>query len=182
MCQYLQAQDVPEPVTCLARGIFAARVAEMPAQGMRLPIKLISDSFLVSATPGLRTTGQVGWQGLYHAGDYSVDLRIEPELSFARAAVIGQITNRELPKVKKGIIPVSLRSGRRVVAETVSNRLGKFQMEYEQKARLRLCIYVEGGSKSIQVPLKRVTGEKPGRIRRAPATQHASGYALSSAS
>jgi len=166
VCQRLGAQPVPESVTRLARAIFPVRLPERPSRGTRLPIELIYDSFLVPAPAGLRATWQVGWQGLYRAGDCSVDLRIEPELKSTRAAVIGQITNHLLPEVEMGNLPVSLRAGNQVVVETRSNRFGEFQMEYEQQARLKLCIYLEDGSKNIQVPLKRFTSEKPAGTRR----------------
>lgn len=162
----LEAQPVPEPVTRLARAIFPVRPSQQPRRGSRLPIELIYDSFLVPAPAGLRATWQIGWQGLYHAGDCSVDLRIEPELKSTRAALIGQITNHAIPDVEMGNLPVSLRSGKEVVAETLSNRFGEFQMEYEQQARLRLCILLQDNSQNIQVPLKRFTNEKPTRTRR----------------
>jgi hypothetical protein len=117
------------------------------------------DSFLVPAPAGLRATWQVGWQGLYRAGDCSVDLRIEPELKSSRAAVIGQITNHTLPEVDMGNLPVRLVSGKTVVAETLSNRFGEFQLEYEEQGQLKLCISL-ADSGEIRLPLKKLTSEQ----------------------
>jgi hypothetical protein len=50
------------------------------------------------------------------------------------------------------------------VAETLSNRFGEFQMEYEQQRRLQLCVYLEGGARCIQVPLKRLAASRPERV------------------
>ena len=108
----------------------------------------------------MRASWQIGWQGLYRAGDCSLDLRIEPELQSSRAAVIGQISNHTVPEIEMANIPVCLRSGRLVVAETVSNRFGEFQMEYEQQGRLQLCVYLDGGARRIQVPLKKLVADK----------------------
>jgi hypothetical protein len=47
------------------------------------------------------------------------------------------------------------------VSETLSNRFGEFQMEYEQKGRLQLCVYLDNGSRYVQVPLKKFVAEKP---------------------
>ncbi len=58
-------------------------------------------------------------------------------------------------------LPVSLRLGKELVAETVSNRFGEFQMEYEERAQLRLCIHL-ADSKIIQVPLKKLTADQTG--------------------
>jgi hypothetical protein len=152
-CTSLAAEPVPESTVRLARAIFPVRVHDRPQRGNRLPIELIFDSFLVPFPVGLRAAWQVGWQGLYRAGDCSVDLRIEPELKSSRAAVIGQITNHALPEFQMGNVPVCLKAGKVVVAETMSNRFGEFQMEYDQQRRLKLCIELRD-SKSIQVPLK----------------------------
>jgi hypothetical protein len=166
VCQHLEAQrlgaeKVPEFAVRLARAIFPVRTSDRPKRGTRIPVELIYDSFLVPMPAGLRSTWQVGWQGLYRAGDCSVDVRIEPELKSTRAAVIGQITNHVVPQEQMSNIPVCLRSRKLVVAETFSNRFGEFQMEYEQQSQLKLCITLQDGSKIIQVPLKRFTSDKP---------------------
>ena len=158
-CTGLASSSVPESSVRLARAIFPVRLPDRPKRGNRLPVKMIFDSFLVPSAVGLRSTWQVGWQGLYRAGDCSVDLRIEPELKSLRAAVIGQISSHLEPAVEMGNLPVCLRSGKLVVAETKSNRFGEFQMEYDQQLQLKLCIYLRD-SKSIQVPLKKFTSEQ----------------------
>jgi hypothetical protein len=156
----MNAFDVPDYALRMARAIFPVRIPERPRRGSRLPVDLIFDSFLVPAPAGLRATWQIGWQGLYKAGECSVDLRIEPELKSARAAVIGQITNHVTPAAEMSNLPVSLRAGKEVIAETISNQFGEFQMEYEQQSRLKLCIHL-GDSKLIQVPLKALTFDQP---------------------
>lgn len=159
-CANLATDPVPESTVRLARAIFPVRVNDRPKRGSRLPIELIFDSFLVPFPVGLRATWQMGWQGLYRAGDCSVDLRIEPELESSRAAVIGQITNHVLPDLEMGNLPVCLRAGKVVVAETLSNRFGEFQMEYDQQPQIKLCIDLQD-SKSIHVPLKKIISDQP---------------------
>jgi hypothetical protein len=159
-CGSLAAAQVPDSAMRLARAIFPVRVTDRPKRGNRIPIELIFDSFMVPAPAGMRATWQVGWQGLYRAADCSVDLRIEPELKSTRAAVIGQITNHLQPGVVMSDLAVSLRTGKQVVAETRSNRFGEFQMEFEQQSQLKLCIFLQD-SKTIQVPLKKLTSEPP---------------------
>jgi hypothetical protein len=65
-----------------------------------------------------------------------------------------------LPEIEMADIPICLRSGKLVVAETISNRFGEFQMEYEQQGRLQLCVYLDGGARRIQVPLKKLAADK----------------------
>jgi hypothetical protein len=159
-CVGLATAQVPESALRLARAIFPIRMVERPKRGNRLPVEMIFDSFLVPSAAGLRSTWQIGWQGLYRAGDCSVDLRIEPELKSSRAAVIGQITSHVQPAVEMGNLPVCLRAGKQVVAETVSNRFGEFQMEFDQQTQLKLCISLRD-AKSIQVPLRKFTSDQP---------------------
>jgi hypothetical protein len=164
-CSRSAATQVPEFALRLARAIFPVRVPERPRRGNRIPVELIFDSFLVPAPAGLRATWQVGWQGLYRAGDCSVDLRIEPELKSSRAAVIGQVTNHVLPGVDMGNLQVCLRAGKLVVAETLSNRFGEFQLEYDENAHLKLCINLPD-SRVIQFPLRKLTSEQAGAGRK----------------
>jgi hypothetical protein len=159
-CANLGAIEVPDYVVRMARAIFPVRATERPKRGNRLPIEMIFDSFLAPAPVGLRSTWQVGWQGLYRAGECSVDLRIEPELKSPRAAVIGQISNYFAPTREMGDLAISLRAGKQVVAETQSNRFGEFQMEYEQQTQLELCIHLRD-SRLIQLPLKKLTSDQP---------------------
>jgi hypothetical protein len=167
ICHEMAQISVPEWVVRSARAIFPVRQRETPRRVLRIPVELIYDSFLVPAPAGLRATWQVGWQALYRAGDCSLDLRVEPELHSSRAAVIGQISNHVLPGDRMEGIPVYVKSGRMVVAETRSNAFGEFQMEYEQQGRLQLCVDLENGSKRFQVPLKKFASDKLSGIQRA---------------
>ena len=165
-CAALAAHPVPESTLRLARAIFPVQVHDRPQRGNRLPVELIFDSFLAPSPVGLRASWQVGWQGLYRAGDCSIDLRIEPELNSSRAAVIGQVTNHVMPEFEMGNLPVCLRAGKLVVAETLSNRFGEFQLEYDQQTPLKLCIALRD-SKFIQVPLKKFIPDQPAAKSRA---------------
>jgi hypothetical protein len=157
--------EAPDSVARLAAAICPARASTRARHSLRIPVELIYDSFLVPAPAGLRATWQVGWQALYRAGDCSLDVRIEPDLRSSRAAVIGQVFNHALPELGMGNIPVCLRSGRQVVAETLSNRFGEFQMEYDQQSRLQLWIYLDGGARRIVAPLRKIAAQGPSGCR-----------------
>jgi hypothetical protein len=161
ICRGMAPLPVPEAAVAAARSIFLAKFPRSPKRSFRIPIEVIFDSFLVPAPAGLRASWQVGWQALYHAGECSLDLRVEPELYTCRAAIIGQVSNHQAPATEMADLPVCLKSGKVVVAETRSNRFGEFQMEYEQQKRLQLYVYLDGGARCIQVPLKRFVAETP---------------------
>jgi|SwirhisoilCB2_FD_contig_61_10001734_length_1522_multi_2_in_0_out_0_2 hypothetical protein len=160
VCQQMDSSPAPEWAVRNAKSIFPVQAQPAPKRSFRIPVQLIYDSQFVPAPIGLRSTWQVGWQALYRAGDCSLDVRIEPELASTRAAVIGQISNHTLPTDKMENIPVFLKSGKLVVAETRSNQFGEFQMEYEQQGKLQLCVYLEEGAKCFQVPLKKLASDR----------------------
>lgn len=155
LCESMTRHAPPEHVVRSGKAVFPAHSPVQPKRTTRIAVQLVYDSFLVPAPAGLRATWQASWQALYHAGDCSLDLRIEPELASTRVAVIGQINNHVAPADRMEDIPVYLKAGRTVVAETRSNRFGEFQIEYDQQSRLQLWVYVSGGSKHFQVPLKK---------------------------
>src|SRR5207237_3771335 len=70
-CGNLREIEVPVYALRMARAIFPIRMSERPKRGNRLPIELIFASFLVPAPAGLRSTWQVGGQGLYVGGECS---------------------------------------------------------------------------------------------------------------
>jgi hypothetical protein len=158
---------VPENAVRLAKAIFPGYSAE-PRRVTRILAELIFDGRTTAVLAGLRSTWQVGSQSVYRAGDCCLDLRIEPEASTSRAAVIGQISNYRLPANRMSDVTVRLKAGRLVVAEARSNEFGEFQLEYEQQERLQLCVYLDGGSRYIQVPLKKCLPDHPGPRERIP--------------
>ena len=127
----------------------------------RIVAELIFDSSRAPAMAGMRSTGQVGWQCVYRAGDCILDVRIEPELYTSRAALIGQVSHQAACVDQLSDLTVRLKSGRVVVAETRSNQYGEFQFEYEQQPRMQLRILLDGGSRCIQVPLKKIALARP---------------------
>ena len=161
VCRSVSPIRVPDAAVQQARSIFQAKLLQRPKKQFHIPVDLIYDSFLVPAPAGLRASWQIGWQALYRAGECSLDLRVEPDLHTCRAALIGQVFNHETPETEMTDLPVYLKSGKVVVAQTRSNRFGEFQMEYEQQKRLQLYVYLDGGARIIQVPLKKFVAEKP---------------------
>jgi hypothetical protein len=159
LCVEMAERTVPDWVVRNALAICPARKPKAPRRALRLPMELIYDSFLAPLPAGLRSTWQRGWQALYRAGDCSVDLRVEPEVHSSRAAIVGQISNHALPKNSMEGLPVYVKQGRLVVAETRSNEFGEFQMEYEQRGRLQLCVDLENGSRRLQIPLRKLIAD-----------------------
>jgi len=151
-------------VTRLAKAICPVRPKRVPRAVVRIPVELIFDSFLAPCPVGLRASWQVGWQALYRAGDCSLDVRIEPDLSSSRAALIGQISNHASPDVRMGGCAGLSEVGQQSGGGDHQQPVGEFQLEYDQQRRLDLCIQLEGGSKRIVAPLRKIATEGAGLL------------------
>jgi hypothetical protein len=155
-----ESHTAPEWVVRNAKAIFQGRAEPQRTRGVRIPIELVYDSFCLPAAAGLRATWHVGWQALYRAGDCSLDFRVEPEIASAGATVIGQISNHVQPDCNMEGLPVCLKAGKLIVAETSSNRYGEFLLEFEPQGGLHLCVYLDDRSRHFQVPLKTLASER----------------------
>ena len=149
VCRSVAARAVPESAGRCARAIFPA-TPRPSLRRFRIPFELIYDSFLSPAPVGLRSASELGFQALYHAGDYSLDFRVEPGLPAGRPVIIGQIANRKRPDAGMAGIPVCLQAEDAIVAQTQSNRFGEFQMEYEERKGMWLSI--ELGQAKLENP------------------------------
>ena len=66
--------------------------------------------------------------------------------------------------------PVLLMARNGVVAHTISNPFGEFQMEYAPVRHLRLCVPLDPTGKRIEVSLNRLAGETSKSPEPRPAT------------
>jgi hypothetical protein len=161
VCRGAADHAVPEAAARRAQAIFSAPIAKPSRRRFRLPIEMIYDSFLSPAPVGLRASWELGFQALYHAGDYSLDFRVEPGPPDGHPTIVGQIANRKSPEADMEGFTVCLKTARAIIAQTRSNRFGEFQFEYEERKGLRLKIELEN-EQEVEVPLRQLanTGSK----------------------
>ena len=145
--------DVPDATVQMARATFALQGPDKVQILPRLVARLVYDSFRDPLPAGVRMQHRLCRQALYEAGRYSVDVRLEHERGCARINLVGQIADREQPTTNLGDVPVLLMSGKAVIARTLSNRFGEFQMDYEPARRIWLYVPVEQRGKGLEVPL-----------------------------
>jgi hypothetical protein len=93
------------------------------------------------------------YQVVYHAEEFSVDLRVSRTLRQRRVIIVGQIKNLRQPSQRLGSIPVLLTSRTRAAARTFSNDWGEFSFEHEDENHLWLEVAPEPG-RSIRIPIK----------------------------
>jgi hypothetical protein len=145
--------EIPEYVIRKARAIFPANAPAKRTLLQRLTGSLVFDSLQQPALAGARSGTPGMRHALYEAGEYSVDIRMEEERGSTRVNMVGQLALREHTTDSLDRIPVMLMSGRKVVAEVVSNEFGEFQLSYEPDPHLKLHVPIRARKQCIELHL-----------------------------
>lgn len=120
----------------------AVRVAKSQIAGV-MPqaspgVRLVFDSMLQPATAGLRGA-LAARQFLFETDDYYIDLRVEPRAAENRAYLVGQVLNRTGKRAAEAL-PVRLHQRKESIAETATNQMGEFQLEFQAAGEMYLAI------------------------------------------
>ena len=143
---------------------FINRSTGHPSNAKSLVASLLFDSFRTPLLAGVRSSESASQQLLYGAGDYRIDVRIEPQIDSERVVLIGQALNSADPDARLSGAPVSLLKGRKILAESVTSEFGEFQIECELQGGIRLVVLLPDRQEvSLQLvePLFTSTEEKP---------------------
>ncbi len=106
---------------------------------------LLFDSFRSPLLAGVRSAANASQQLLYGAGDYRIDVRIEPQMDSDKVILIGQVLNSADPDERLSALPVNLVKGRTLLAESVTSQFGEFQIECGLQECFRLIVLLPGG-------------------------------------
>jgi len=150
--------QVPEHAVRCARAIFASQRPQI----MRIPrlaVQLLYDSIREPLPAGIRARDQLTRRALYEAGGFFLDLRLEHDPGSPMLNLVGQLANRDMPAQSSSGVLVLLTAGNDVVARTLTNRFGEFQMEYEPAPNLRLFVPLDVAGGRIDLPLSRMSAE-----------------------
>ena len=157
---------IPEQVVRNARAIFSTNAPAKRTLLQKLAGSLVFDSFREPALAGARSGTPGTRHALYQAGDYSVDIRLDEERGSTRVNMVGQLALRSHTADSFDGIPIMLMSGRKVVAQAVSNKFGEFQLSYDPRARLKLHVPIHERSECIELQLGSLVpnpGKRSGR-------------------
>lgn len=146
--------EPPQWLLRAAKSVFAPAAQLYPKHVVSIPVELIYDASMPLPAEGFRANSPEAWQALYRGGDYWIDLRVEPEAGSVRAALMGQICSSAAENILLKNLQVIVKSGRTVLAETRTNESAEFQLEYDQQSRQQLSIYLHGGLRRLELPLK----------------------------
>ena len=151
--------EPPAHLLHFARAAFSLQRPDAVLSLPQLAARLVFNSLDSALTAGARGLAEdVNRQTLFEAGDFSVHLRFEQPSRASRVSLIGQIANRRMPEPPMSHVPVLLTRGRTVIARSLSNEFGEFQVEYEPQAALQLHIPVTPGRQAIRLALTELQG------------------------
>jgi hypothetical protein len=100
--------------------------------------ELLFDSMHQAPLMGVRSAAPTPRQMLFASGDHRIDLRMEPQLDSDGVAIIGQVLDSANPERTLRNIPISLHSGKKLVAASETNHLGEFQLISKLDPKLEL--------------------------------------------
>ncbi|MGH9698845.1 MAG: hypothetical protein ACRD5R_07065 [Candidatus Acidiferrales bacterium] len=114
--------------------------------------KLLFDSAQNAVAAGVRSTSTLGRQVLYGVDPFRIDLRMEPLMDSDKVSIVGQILNSVEPANRAGDMPVVLWKGRKILAKSLTNNFGEFQVECDLEGDLHLQLSMPTGAE-VMIPL-----------------------------
>lgn len=142
----------PETAVRTVKGLGAIHGIAKPRKASSNLAELLFDSFRNPLQAGVRSTASSVRQVLYRAGDYRIDMRMEPQTLSERVAVVGQVLNAIDPARQSASSPVILFKGNKIISSSLTNSLGEFHLECDLAEDLKLHFVFPGGSNFL-VPL-----------------------------
>jgi len=123
--------------------------------------KIVFDSFSQPALAGVRSgSAAAARQMVFEADGVMVDLRFDRPPRSTCVSLIGQVLNEKAPRVSLANAAVMLWTEKGLVlAETTTNTLGEFHLEFEPQTKLRLSIEGVAG-KVIRIPLANLSADR----------------------
>ncbi len=121
VCARESALDVPRYAERSVKALASLGKESRRSAFQRLLATLSYDSANDPLPVGVRGTHQISRQVLFHAGDYSVDLRFEHEKGSSSMVLVGQIANQKAPDEVMSNLPVILLTGTRELSRSISN-------------------------------------------------------------
>lgn len=108
--------------------------------------RLVFDSFREPLPAGVRGAASLEARHILHeSGDIVIDIRLENE-SHGVTSMAGQILQKNAPvEITAGAGVVLVQGGDNLIAHTIANRMGEFQLEFEHNADVTVFLEVPGG-------------------------------------
>ncbi len=141
----------PDSVVRSIKGTFTLHGPRRAGRAVLAVAELLFDSARNPLPVGVRSTGTALRQLLYGAGNYRIDVRIEPQPDSRKVAVVGQVLNSAEPDEIVGVAPVSLVRGGKVLATSVTSPFGEFDVECDLAGPFELRVQLP--TRELRLPL-----------------------------
>lgn len=151
--------EPPEGSVRFVKGAYALNGPQKANRAKPTMAQLLFDSFANPLPAAVRSSGAAVRQLLYGTDMYQVDVRIEPMEDSERAFLTGQILASKEPNQNLDKVPVVAAKGREILAKSVTNPFGEFQMEGDLNSSLQLQFRLSNGT-DLCIPLLEPT-DKP---------------------
>ena len=133
---------------------------------MSILAKLIYDSFREPLPAGVRAQGRPARHALYEAGDFFVDLQLEHEAASGTVTLVGQVSDRENPRINTTSLPILLMARKGLVTSAMCNRLGEFEMAFKPARDLQLRVPLRESGGHVDLKMDELSPvQLPGRRR-----------------
>jgi len=105
---------------------------------------LLFDSFREPIPSGVRSAAHAPRHSLYQGGGFSIDFQQNAVPGGTAVSLIGQVTLGSGTRDQVPGVTVSLRAGRKTLAQATTNPSGEFEMEYAPPENRRLDLRLSG--------------------------------------
>ena len=143
-----------------AYSLFRPETTSLP----RLLARLVHDTMSEALPAGIRAQSALSRHALYEAGNYYLDLQLDLQQASGPVTLVGQLADRSNPSADVAV-PVWLMHQKRVLASTLCDRFGEFQLEYTPARDLWLHLPLRKTRNRLEIPLSRLTPEIPRALR-----------------
>jgi len=151
LAQRENGYEPPERAIRFAQAIYSLYRPESSGL-VQLIAQLMHDTASAPLPAGIRAEDRLSRHLVYRAESYYLDLQLEYQPS-GRVMLIGQLANQDAPAISTANVPVCLMERTMVLATTLCNQLGEFQLEYSPSSNLRLHLPLPTAGKQLEVPL-----------------------------
>jgi hypothetical protein len=155
--------NIPAAVLARAQEIFQPAQTGWMEALRTVVVELVSHVPLDLRPAGVRSLGSVegslGDRFLYRAGNYAVDLKVEPPMLADSGEIIGQILNdSDAHDNLDGVVVQMVAPGKtilgKIIGETSTNRFGEFLIEYPALTQATLRFALKRQGERIDLPLR----------------------------
>ncbi len=143
--------NVPEEVRQSAVSLFPSRPTGEGLSIPRLLARLLYDTWQTPVVEGVRSAAREARQGVFRAGRYSVDLRLEQMRDGRWRSLLGQVSDELNPEATIASVPISLIQGDTTIVGSHCNEHGEFSIVYEVVPGLSLVLRLPEAE--VAVPL-----------------------------